>query len=274
MIKSKILHYLNHLQDVDYLAEIVNSISDTELCNIINELLQSGNDEIFGSTCLFIRDLLVLGSRPHNREKFVKGYPESLIVKNLEQLLFSPNHFTRKQVVYTLGKACSYSSTTVLNQAFNTYRDTDPILLPRLIGEMAWLGAENFWELLDSIMSSQVYMTRWAVIGVLSEFVGDDAQVKDELFQSKLRCTEQLRQDSNILIQSEAEYEYQLLQLRSLTYNLPRAERKKKRKDLERQYKPAFCFTRMSSAFTNHLYTNGLAQYSVAELEAFILDMT
>lgn len=252
MIKSKILHYLNYLQDVNYLAEIVNSVSDTELCNIINELLQSGDDEIISSTCLFIRDLLVLGSRPHNREKFIKGYPESLIIKNLEQLLFSPNHFTCKQVVYTLGKACSYNSISVLNQAFSTYRDTDPILLPRLIGEMGWLGAENFWALLDSMMSSFLYMTRWAVVNVLSEFVGDDAQVKDELFQSKLRCIEQLRQDSNILIQSEAEWEYQLLQFRSSTYNSPRAERKKKRKDLERQYKPAFSYTHISSAFTNH----------------------
>lgn len=139
-IESKILHYLSHLQDIDYFAAIVNSVSDTELCNIINELLQSGDNEIIGSTCLFNQDLLILGSRHHNREKFVKGYPESLIVKNLEQLLFSPNHFTRKQVVYTLGKACSYSSTKVLNQAFNIYRDTDPILLPRLIGEMGWLG--------------------------------------------------------------------------------------------------------------------------------------
>ncbi|BDA70643.1 hypothetical protein CAL7716_048090 [Calothrix sp. PCC 7716] len=127
-IESKILHYLSHLQDIDYLAAIVNSVSDTELCNIINELLQSGDNEIIGSTCLFIQDLLILGSRHHNREKFVKGYPESLIVKNLEQLLFSPNHFTRKQVVYTLGKACSYSSTKVLNQAFNIYRDIYPLL--------------------------------------------------------------------------------------------------------------------------------------------------
>ncbi len=274
IIESKILHYLNYLQDVNYLAEIVNSVSDTELCNIINELLQSEDDEIIGSTCLFIRDLLVLGSRPHNREKFVKGYPESLIVKNLEQLLFSPNHFTRKQVVYTLGKACSYNSTGVLNQAFNTFRDTDPILLPRLIGEMGWLGAQNFWALLDSMMSSQVYMTRWAVVDVLSEFIGDDAKVQDKLFLSKLRCVEQLRQDSNILIQSEVEYEYQLLKFRSLAYDLPKAERKKKRKDLERQYKPAFSYTCISSAFTNHLYTKGLTQYSVAELEAFILDMT
>ncbi|GJD24211.1 hypothetical protein RIVM261_091670 [Rivularia sp. IAM M-261] len=127
-IESKILHYLSHLQDIDYFAAIVNSVSDTELCNIINELLQSGDNEIIGSTCLFNQDLLILGSRHHNREKFVKGYPESLIVKNLEQLLFSPNHFTRKQVVYTLGKACSYSSTKVLNQAFNIYRDIYPLL--------------------------------------------------------------------------------------------------------------------------------------------------
>lgn len=117
-------------------------------------------------------------------------------------------------------------------------------------------------------------MARWAVVAVLSEFIGDDATVQDELFQNKLRYTEQLRQDSNILIQSEAEYEYQLLKFRSSAYNLARAERKKKRKDLERQYKPAFSFSHISNAFTNHLYIKGLAQYSVAELEAFILDMT
>ncbi|KAF3887725.1 MULTISPECIES: HEAT repeat domain-containing protein [Nostocales] len=274
MIASNILHYLDYLHDVDYLAAIVNSVSDTELSNIINKLLQSGDNEIVSSTCLFIQDLLLFGSRHPNCQKFVKGYPESSIVKTLEQLLFSPNHFIRQRAVYTLGKTCSHSSIAALNQAFSVFRDIDPILLPRLIGEMGWLGTENFWALLDSMMSSQIYMTRWAVIDVLSEFVGDDARVQDELFQCKLRYIEQLRQDSNILIQSEAEYEYQLLKFRSSTYDLPRAERKKKRKDLERQYKPAFFFTSISNAFTNHLCAKGLTQYSIAELEAFILDMT
>ncbi|MBW4510357.1 MAG: HEAT repeat domain-containing protein [Scytonematopsis contorta HA4267-MV1] len=274
MIATKILHYLDSLHDVDYLATIVNSVSDTELCDIINQLLQSEDNEIVSSTCLFIQDLVLSSSRHPDCEKFVKGYSESSIVKTLEQLLFSPSHFTREQVVYALGKTCSYNSVSVLNQAFNEFRDIDPILLPRLIGEMGWLGAENFWALLDSMISSQVYITRWAVIDVLSEFVSDDARVHSQWFQSKLRCVEQLRQDSNILVKSQAEYEYQLLKFRSSTYELPKAERKKKRKDLERQYKPAFYFAQISTAFANFLYSKRQTQYSIAELEAFISDMT
>ncbi|MEG4284876.1 HEAT repeat domain-containing protein [Microcoleus sp. A006_D1] len=274
MIENSILHYLDSLQNIDYFGGIVNSVSDVELCNIINELLQSENDETVSLTCLFIRDLVLFGSRNPDCEKFCQGYSDSSIVKTLEQLLFSPNHFICQTVVYTLGKICSYGSLPMLNQAFSALRDIDPILLPRLIGEMGWLGTENFWALLESMTTSPVYMTRWAVIDALSQFVGDDARVQDELFQRKFRFTEQLRRDSNILIQSEAEYEYQFLKFRSETYHLPKAERKKKRKDLERHYKPTFCFANISIAFTNYVYTEGLRQYSVGELEAFISNMT
>ena len=154
--------------------QLLTSVSSVELCNIINELLQSEDDEIVSSTCFFIRDLVLFSSRHPDCEKFVESYSESSIVKTLEHLLFSPNHFVRKQAVYTLGKTCSYSSIQALNQAFIVWRDTDPILLPILIGEMGWLGTENFGALLESTIGSQVYMTRWAIINVLADFIVDD----------------------------------------------------------------------------------------------------
>jgi hypothetical protein len=90
MIATKILHYLDYLQDTDYLATIVNSLSAAELCNIINALLQSEDTETVDSTCLFIRDLVLFGSQHPDCEQFVDDYSESAIVKTLEQLLFSP----------------------------------------------------------------------------------------------------------------------------------------------------------------------------------------
>lgn len=269
-IATSILHYLDYLQNVDYLAQIVNSASAAKLCNIIDELLRSEDHKTVSSTCLFIRDLVLFGSQHPDCEKFVQSYLESSIVTTLEQLLFSLNHFIREQAVYTLGKTCSCGSIAALNQSFSVFRDTDPILLPRLIGEMGWLGTENFWSLLDSMLSSPVYPTRWAVIAVLHEFCGDDAREQDELFQGKLKCLEQLRQDSNPLIQAEVEYEYQFLKFRGGIYKLPKTERKKQRKALERQYKPTICFHHISNMFANYLYTEGLMQYSVGDLEAFI----
>ncbi|MBE9182763.1 HEAT repeat domain-containing protein [Oculatella sp. LEGE 06141] len=268
MLAAKILQYLGHLQDVDYLAAIVNSTPSAELCNTINILLQSEDDETVNLTCLFIRDLLLFGNRHPDCKEFIEKYPQSSIVKTLEGLVFSTNHFICEQAIYTLGKTCSYDSANILSQAFAKLRDIDPLVLPRLLGELGWLGAENFWELLDLMMSSPVYVTRWAVIAVLHEFNSDD-----ELLERKRRYVAQLRQDINIHVRLEAEYEYQLLRFRSEGHELSRAERKKKRKDLERQYKPALCFACVVSAFTNYLYTQGLMQYSVDELETFIIDM-
>lgn len=268
MLVTKILQYLGHIQDVDYLAAIVNSKPLAELCNTINTLLQSDDDETVGLTCLFITDLLLFGKRHPDCKEFIEQYPQSSIVKTLEELVFSTNYFICKQAIYTLGKTCSYDSVTTLNQAFAKLRDTNPLVLPRLLGELGWLGAENFWELLDSMMSSPVYITRWAVIAVLREFNGDD-----ELLQRKRRYVDRLRQDINIHVRLEAEYEYQLLQLRIEGHELSRAERKKKRKDLERQYKPALRFAYILSAFTNYLSTQGSMQYSVDELETFVTGM-
>ena len=120
------------------------------------------------------------------------------------------------------------------------------------------------------MVSSQVYATRWAVIEVLREFNSQDTRVEDELLQQKSRYVEQLRQDFTIHVRSEAEYEYQLLKFRSEGSELSRAARRKKRKDLERQYKPKLCFAYASSAFANYLYTREVKQYSISELEAFI----
>lgn len=270
MLKAKILQYLAHLQDIDYLAAIVISTPLPELCNTINTLLQSEDDETVGLTCLFITDLVLFGKRHCDCKEFVEKYPQSSIIETLEQLAFSTNHFTCKQAIYTLGKTCSYNSIDILNQAFAQLRDSDPLVLPRLIGEMGWLGANNFWELLDSMMSSKVYTTRWGVIDVLHEFNGNTPQVQDELFQRKCIYVEKLRQDLNTYVRSEAEYEYQLLKFRSETYELARAERKKKRKDLERQYKPKLSFAYVSSAFANYLYAREVKQYSISELEEFI----
>lgn len=267
-IATSILQYLDHLQDADYFPQIINSISAVNLLKIINDLLKSGDDETVRLTCIFIRDLVLL-SPPHpDCENFGQDYLESSIITTLEELIFSPNHFTRSQVIYTLGKTGSSKSIPALNQAFSKFLNTDPILLPRIVFEMGWLGAENFRSLVEPITNSPIYMTRWAIIPMLPGFFGDDLQ------DGRLACLEQLRRDSNRLIQEEAEYEYQLFEFRSNMHNLPKTDRRKQRKALEQQYKPAFCFDYMSMRFGNYLHTEGMTEYSISDLEIFISNMT
>jgi HEAT repeat protein len=267
-LKRKVLKCLQSL-DVYEVAIAINADSFLELCDVINELLNSTDTEIVSSACLLIRDLVLYSNQYLKGEILSQKYEESSILKTLEQLLFSQNCWIRKAAVYTLGKTCSYNSIPALNEAFITFRDSDPLLLPRLMGEMGWLRAENFWELLDSMMESQVFVTRWAVVELLPEFL-EDAQSENELSLGKLRCLEKLRQDSDILVQAEAEHQYQLLKFRNEMHHFSKSDHKKMQKELDRKYMPVLSFSYVSNRFEYYLNKKGLTQYSLDELENFI----
>ena len=271
-IANQILNSFSFFQDSDRFAAVVNSTSSEELCNIINGLLRSEYFDKVGYTCGFIRDLVMFGRGNPDCERFVKDYLEYSIIETLEELLFSPYHHIRQLTIYTLGKICSYKSLPALNRAFTAFRDTDPILLPRLISEMNWLGEPNFWELINSMMKSSVYITRWAVIDILGKSA--EIQMEDELYPEKFQYIELLRGDSNILVRTQAEYEYQLLKVRREILNLPKPQRRKRRKEVERKYKPNLCFYHVEMSFRNYAGKNKLRQCSLGELEAFILNLT
>ncbi|MDY6939675.1 MAG: HEAT repeat domain-containing protein [Cyanobacteriota bacterium] len=273
IIETQILKYIDRLYDVDYLAGIVTSVSLQELCQTIEKLLQCEDNETVALTGLFIRDLVLCGNHHPDCKEFIENYPQSSVVKKLEELVSSPNCFTSYQAIYSLGKTCSYSSINTLNKAFTQLRDTAPLILPRLVAEMSWLGAENIWELLDSMLDSQIYTTRWSVLNILGEFIGDEPSLEDELFQHKWRYFDRLRQDSNPYVRAEAEYEYQLLNFRLKGKKLARAERKQRMKHLQRTYEPVLRFNNISVAFTNDLSKQELTRYSIEELEAFIEDI-
>jgi hypothetical protein len=268
LLKGKILKYLQSL-DIYEVAAAINTDSFLEFCDIINELLKSTDTEIVSSTCLLIRDLVLYSNQYLKGGTLSQKYETSSVLKTVEQLLFSQNLWIRQAAVYTLGKTCSYGSIPALSKAFRTFRDSDPLLLPRLMGEMGWLGAENFWELLDSMMESQVFITRWAVVKLLPEFL-EDAQSENELFSEKLRCLEKLRKDSNTLVQAEAEHQYQLLKFRSEMHHFSKPEHKKMRKELDRKYTPVLSFSYISNRFEYYLTKKGLTQYSLDNLEQFI----
>ncbi len=269
-VKASVFKYLAHLNDGDYMAAIANSMPLPEFYNVLSILLQSEDCETIGLTTLLIRDLVMAGFSHSGCAEFRAQYPNSLVVKTLEEMIFSTDHYICTTAAYTLGKTGSYSSVDAIHQAFLKLRDIAPLALPRLMGEIGWLGAENFWKLINSMMSSSVYATRWAVLDVLQEFNSNETGEENELYQGKLRCVKQLRQDLNSYVRLEAEYEYQLLIFRCESHELPKAERRKKRKEVIRQYKPVHCFAEISVKFINDLYNQKSKNYSISKLELFI----
>ncbi|WP_254563583.1 HEAT repeat domain-containing protein [Oscillatoria sp. HE19RPO] len=268
MLKTKIIKYLNYLNDSDYIAEIVSSPGADET---LIQLLHSEELETIAATCLFITDAVLLGSQNQICQEAWESESKLAIVPELERLVLSDNHFIRKQVIYTLGKICSYDSVPILLQAFHQFRDQDPILLPRLVGELFWLGVDHPGDVIQSMITSPQYLTRWAVLRILDEFIYNSPDETDEIFLMKYKFCKSLYDDSNFLVQAEANYEYQFLKLnlRWRQENLSKSEYKKQKKELKR-LKPVLSFFQVSGQFNNYLYENRLYHYSIEELETFV----
>ena len=217
-----------------------------------------------------IRDLIVIYSHRYDEfAEFGKRYPESLIVKTVESLLFSENRNNLRDAIYTLGKTCSYSSIPALNKAFYDLKDTDPFILSRLFCEMTWLGLENFWELVDSMVSSENNFTRWAAIDELPAFIEEDGEYKSILSDEKSKYLEQLKQDSNEFVRIQAEHRYRMIEFQTVEEELPKKKRSKKRKELENEYKSILNFESLSMSFSNYLSYKKLNNYTISQLEEF-----
>ncbi|MCT7972248.1 HEAT repeat domain-containing protein [Laspinema olomoucense] len=268
MVKTNILNYLSYLNDSDYIAEIVSSLGADET---LIQLLHSEELETIAATCLFITDAVLLGSQNQICQEAWESHSKGAIVPELERLVLSDNHFIRQQVIYTLGKICSYDSIPILLRAFHQFRDQDPILLPRLVGELFWLGVDHPGDVIQSMIASPQYLTRWAVLKILPEFIHNSPDETDERFLMRYKFCESLCDDSNFLIQAEAKYEYQFLKLnlRRRQENLSKSEYKKQKKELQR-LKPGLSFFQVSGQFNNYLYENRLYNYSIEELETFV----
>lgn len=268
MLETKIREYINYLGDLEYIASVVTSPGAVDA---LIKLLQSNDNEIIGDTCLFITDFVLSCSR-NDTCKQSWDKLELAVIPKLEHLVLADNHFIRRQVIYTLGKICSYDSVPVMLNAFHQLRDKDPILLPRLIGELFWLGVDNHWDIIGSMAASNQYTTRWATMTALDEFICDwQNEEEDETFLLKHKFCNQLRHDAHPPVREEAEYNYQFLELQRRKYkeNLSKYEYGKQRKALKKS-ELFLSFSNISSQFSYYMYTQNLHTYTLEELEKFI----
>jgi hypothetical protein len=266
-------YYDNYVSESAYLDDIAGSVAVNDLFAATVELLQSSDHKTLPATLLFVQDLISYYPS-EARQAVSTAYPGSIVVQALEALLHSECHGTRKQAAYVLGKTGSESSVKAMTEAFHQWRDRDPIMLPRLMGELGWLGAENFDELLDAMVASQRFPTRWATVSLLQEFLDEP---ETALFDQKKQRWEILRHDPHPLIRQEAEYQYQLQLFRLEASRLSpaeikqhKADRRKARKALDRQYEPGITFSAITSHFMNYCYELGRKDYTIDQLEAFI----
>jgi hypothetical protein len=265
-LTQRILDYWDkYLSEGSYLDELAGSVAVDDLFTATVELLRSSDYETLSTTLGFVQDLIIYS--PGDERQAVKAaYPESIVVKAIETLLLSENHFLRQQTGYTLGKTCSYSSLPAMIEAFAWWRDRDPLMLPFFVGELGWLGAENFHDLVGQMISSPGFTTRWAAIDCLARSGGAKRQQQSRF--------DLLRNDHNYLVRQEAEHAYRvhLFRMRGSTefYPEPPFEFTPQREAIDQKYQPAVVFSNIKVRFTKYLHELGQTDYTIDQLETFI----
>jgi hypothetical protein len=260
-IERLILGYSNHLEELQYLADVAGAVEPAALESAIIGLLLSEDATRIWHTCALIQGLVLLRP-PHDAcRSFRESYPRSSVVGALEGLVTAPDHRIRSHAVYTLGKTGSTHSLPVLRHAFHSLLEKDPLLLPSLASEILWLEKEHSLDLIDEALASGQYLTRWASFGII-QGLSDDRQLKT-------RVCARLLGDSNSRVRAEAEYEQALLDHQANSDSMTKTARRAARREIERR-RPPLCFANLDIAFGNYLYHHSRRDYTVSELDQFV----
>jgi hypothetical protein len=260
-IELRILSYLDRCwENKNYIVETINDSSFPQLVDSVYKLLKSNRAEPFKVAALFLRNTIKFAELARlDLKLFHDLYSISGIITVLEESIFSDNYFIRSESILTLGSTHSYGSKDVLISAFDKFRDSDPLLLSLLISAMELLEVPKINSYINSIVSSPSYLTRWSIVEEIHAAIHAEIPA----------WVETLRQDECELIRAETEYEYQT-KIKSLqTPILSKAEQRQRAKEIQK-IKPVMSFSRLRMQYCNHLFCQGLSQYTVYGLEGYV----
>ena len=219
----------------------------------------TGKREDLAAALTWIRDASIgVGSASVKAD--VRACVPKILTPVLADALVAPVRIVREQAIYTLGKMSFAEDLSLLLDVFDRYLDRDPLLVPRLIGEVSWLGGEGA-PLYARVRGHSHYLTRWSFFAQAS---ASPHVAKEQIAELQAHCAE-LENDPSALIQAEAR---QLLaEIAEIAMPGDRHSRERKRARAELEARAPLRFNAMALRFDHaHIETD----YDVATLDAFV----
>jgi hypothetical protein len=265
-LRERIIRYQEHIVDgVEYLRSLIALNNLDHLFDVLTEIIGSENREDVFFAMLFVQDAVLFKAN----EAFIAHVYQSRVIRAIEENLFKSDHNIRDNSIHTLGKLCAVKSVPVLQKTLETYKESDPLMLPGLVFEIRWLTKEDSRILIKPLITSQYYFTRWAALEIIFRTRYD---TEGEQFEHKRCDIRTFLQDSNEFIRTEADYIHK--QLTWITgVDIPESEKRRKRKEL-RAFEPKITFAHLKTSFCNYMHRNNIADYSLSELEKFLIDLS
>jgi HEAT repeat protein len=262
-IKTQIQKYPDHIGDTNYIQSILIALPQADLFALLSELLSSNTQVTVLDTCLFIRDVVNLMPAEVGN-LFRLGLFKSPLILTLNDLIVTRNYFVRSNSIYTLGKIGAYKSLPVMQKAFDTLIERDPLIMLRLLSEMRGLyqSRDQWWANIERIASHSHFLIRWSGVEILRHSVAYDFIIQS------LTLLAALREDVNPFVRKEAEYHALELQHLEEIRGLPKPQQRAMRKALNLQL-PKVAFFNLKHQFSEHLWKSKQADYTLEELDDY-----
>lgn len=202
-VKELLAAYLGRIGE----ADAVDAIAEVEgveagvraAATIVRDVLGGAGDlDDFSAALTWVRDGSI-GVGSEVVKAGVRACVPTYLTPTLVDALVAPVYTVRSQAIYTFGKMTFRQDLPLLLNVFERYIDRDPLLVPKLIGEICWLGGESA-PLLARVRRHPHYLTRWS-------FFGSDAARVGRTGTEELRaaCAE-LDADQAAVVQAEARH--------------------------------------------------------------------
>lgn len=258
--------YIDHLEDAAYVRELFAAEGVAGVSRGLVALLRSGDAHETQAALLFVRDVVNYGMVLH----FTERLPQSGIFDALRANLSAPDYAIRRGSIYTIGKIGPRANARLLAEAFPSYLQRDPLLLPGFLFELFWLTRHaRQWTYLHAVAASPHYCVRWSLLdesaSPLPSLGGHDKYERRRLE----RLLSRLASDPHPLVRADARYRRHLLPGR-------REERQWRLGDRRALWRrvgqgaPDLTFTTLHTLFSNYLSVVGRRDYDIETLNAFV----
>jgi hypothetical protein len=234
MLAARISRYIDHLQDADYVGNVVSSAPMAELSRTLVSMLRGGDRQAAGDAALFAQDAVMFGLSP----EFARYFPRSAVLRALRDNLFAADYFTRHQAIKTLGRVGPRSNAQHLAAAFHWYLEHDPLsmLAPR----------KPRGPYFEGVIDAPLYLARWSLLRhLLDHGAYPPLQVRGYL--------QRLADDPHALVRAEARWRLDQLEPGQLARD-----------------EPALTFFTLTQQVGNYLWISGRRDYDELLIERIV----
>lgn len=173
-------------------------------------LSKADNLEKLGCVCCFLRDSVI------GAPIFFEALDASNVAAIMGKLLLDGPRWMRFTLVYTM-KIGLTGHGPIFWEAFYKFRDTDPIVMPNLLGEASWTRSVEGYEMHWLLLESPSYLSRWAVANCTPD----------------ISLLEKMQADPHPRVQREADYLAALWHRDQTHEQFTKLENRQRRKAIE-----------------------------------------